>query len=62
MKQCLAGHKVTRTGWKTSGQYVTYVMGEGSTKGYLAWHTASGKQWPATLGQRDLLGTDWKLA
>ena len=59
IKQARAGAKVSRRGWKTPGQYVTYVEGGRATKSYLAWHTRTGRTWPATLGQRDLLAEDW---
>ena len=62
VKQAKAGVKVTRRGWKVAGQYVTYVAANGSAKAYLAWNTRSGKRWPATLGQQDLLAEDWARA
>ena len=61
IKQAVAGRSVTRKGWKTPGQYVTYVAGNGRAKASLRWNTASGRTWPATLGHRDLLADDWKL-
>ena len=62
VKECVAGHRVTRKGWKTPGQYLTYAGGARRAKAYLQWNTASGRTWPATLGHRDLLAEDWKLA
>ena len=61
VKQATSGRKVTRRGWKTPGQYVSYVQATRQQKAYLAWHTRSGRSWPATLGQRDLLAKDWQL-
>ena len=62
VKQAKAGAKVTRRGWKVAGQFLTYVPATSRSKDFLAWNTGSGKTWPATLGQRDLLAEDWAVA
>lgn len=62
VKTMKAGQAVTRRGWKVKGQSVSFVPAEGSAKAYLEWRTRSGKTWPATLGQQDLLAEDWCLA
>ena len=61
VKQAKAGRSVTRRGWKVKGQSVSYVAASGSEKAYLEWQTRSGKTWPATLGQQDILAEDWML-
>lgn len=62
VKQARLGQAVTRRGWKYPGQRVVYVAGEGAVKGYLKLVTASGRSWPMTFGQRDMLAKDWMLA
>ncbi len=61
IKQARANAKVTRRGWRTPGQYITYVPTKGKAKQFLLWNTASGRSWPATLSQRDILAEDWML-
>ncbi len=65
IKQAIAGERVTRRGWKVAGQYITYCHGNNVDNAgqlaYLVWNTRSGKSWPATLSQRDLLADDWMV-
>ena len=65
VKQAKAGRAVTRRGWKVAGQAVSYCVGDqgGSRpQPYLRLTTASGRSWPFTFGQRDILAEDWMLA
>ena len=62
VKQAKAGRMVTRTGWKCKGQKVSYVAKVGSNEAYLKLTTRSGRMWPFSAGQRDLLEEDWALA
>lgn len=61
VKQLKAGRAVTRSGWKVKGQFLTYVPAQEKAEAYLLWNTKSGRTWPATLSQRDLLAEDWQL-
>ena len=63
VKHAKAGEAVTRRGWRTPGQAVTYRQPtEVRAQGYLLLRTRSGRTWPMTFGQRDLLANDWQLA
>lgn len=60
------GEAVTRSGWKTPGQRVRlvkggYADGGNKAKAYFQIVTASGRFWPMTFGQRDLLARDWQI-
>lgn len=61
VKQMRAGHSVTRK-WKCAGQKLSIVAGSGQAKSYVLLTTASGRSWPFTFGQRDILAEDYRLA
>ena len=67
VKQLKAGRTVTRQGWKVKGQRISYVPAEAPGEGtkaeaYLLLTTKSGRCWPVTLGQQDILAEDYCYA
>ena len=62
LQQAQAGIAVTRKGWLVPGQRLSYVPGNGKAEAYVCLTTASGRTWPWTAGQRDLLADDYVAA